>query len=70
MGNSNALTALHFLGYAGKMLSGMRTADPLIGQAYCKDGEQLLGWMSMGTPTRPAKARGEIDPGTILSNFQ
>lgn len=66
---SNALTALHILGYAGKMLSGARAADRLIGQAYCKDGEQLIGWMSMGTPRRPAQARGEIDPATILSNF-
>jgi hypothetical protein len=65
----NALTALHIMGYAGKMLSGARAADPLIGRAYCKDGEQLVGWMSMGTQTVPARARGEVDPATILSDF-
>jgi nitroreductase len=65
----NALTALHFMGYAGKMLSGARATDPAISRAYCKDGEQLLGWISMGTQKAPAKARGEIDPGIIISDF-
>jgi nitroreductase len=63
---SNALTAAHFLGYAGKMLSGARAADPLIARAYCTEGEDLLGWISIGTSTRPAIPRGEIDPGHVL----
>ena len=66
---SNALTAVHIMGYAGKMLSGVRAADPVIGRAYCKEGETLLGWISIGTPKGPPKARGEIDPATILSGF-
>ena len=65
----NALMALHIMGYAGKMLSGVRAADAVIGNAYCKEGETLLGWISIGTPKGPAKARGEIDPATILSSF-
>jgi len=66
---SNALTAVHIMGYAGKMLSGVRAADPFISRAYCKSGETLLGWISIGTPKGPAKARGEIDPVKILSVF-
>jgi hypothetical protein len=66
---SNALTALHIMGYAGKMLSGVRAADPVIEGAYCKEGEKLLGWISMGTPKGPAKPRGEIDPALIMSRF-
>ena len=66
---SNALTAIHIMGYAGKMLSGVRAADPVIARAYCQDGETLLGWISIGTPKGPAKARGEIDPAAILSSF-
>ena len=65
----NALTAVHIMGYAGKMLSGVRAADAVIRKAYCKEGETLLGWISIGTPRGPAKARGEIDPATILSSF-
>jgi len=66
---SNALTALHIMGYAGKMLSGLRAADPVIGSSYCSEGEQLVGWISIGTPKGPAKARGEIDPALILRNL-
>jgi nitroreductase len=66
---SNAMTALHIMGYAGKMLSGLRAADPVIGHAYCHEGETLLGWISIGTPKGAAKPRGEIDPAVVLSNF-
>ena len=63
---SNALTALHFMGYAGKMLSGARAADPAIIAAFCDAGETLVGWIAAGTPTAPPKARGEVDPRCVL----
>ena len=66
---SNALTALHFMGYAGKMVSGARASDPAIVAAYCAEGETLVGWISAGTPMAPAKPRGEVDAGAILSKF-
>lgn len=65
----NALTALHVMGFAGKMLSGLRAADPFIRRAFCRDGETLVGWISIGTPRQPPKPRGEIDPGLVLSDF-
>jgi nitroreductase len=66
---SNALSALHFMGYAGKMVAGDRAADPAIVSAFCGPGETLVGWITAGTPTDPAKPRGERDPGCILSSF-
>jgi nitroreductase len=66
---SNTLTALHMLGYAGKMLSGLRAADPVIRGAYCQDGETLVGWISTGTPKAGVKPRGEIDAGRIITSF-
>jgi nitroreductase len=66
---ANALNALHFMGYGAKMLSGARAADAAIVAAYCAAGESLVGWISAGTPDGPAKPRGEIDPGAILSRF-
>ncbi|HMD01939.1 MAG TPA: nitroreductase family protein, partial [Candidatus Baltobacteraceae bacterium] len=33
---SNALTALHVMGYGAKMLSGSRTADPQIANCFCR----------------------------------
>lgn len=66
---SNALTALHFMGYAAKMVSGTRASDPAIAGAYCGEGEQLVGWIVAGTPKGPATPRGEFDPASILKAF-
>ena len=64
---TNALNALHLMGYGAKMLSGARASDPVIQTAYCGPGETLVGWISTGTATAPAKPRGRNDPATILS---
>ena len=37
-------------------------ADPVIEAAYCKDGEKLLGWISMGAPKGPRKHVGKSIP--------
>lgn len=66
---SNALTALHLMGYAGKMVSGHRAADPAIVAAHCRSGETLVGWIAAGTPRGQITPRGEIDPAGILSKF-
>jgi nitroreductase len=66
---SNALTALHFMGYAAKVVSGVRAADPAIEGAYCAAGEQLVGWIVAGTAKGPIKPRGEFDPAAILKPF-
>lgn len=63
---ANALMALHLMGFGAKMLSGSRAADPQIAQAYCAPGEQLVGWISVGTPKAPAKPRGDLDPARVL----
>ncbi|MFO1314095.1 MAG: nitroreductase family protein [Burkholderiales bacterium] len=65
----NALLALHFMGYAGKMVSGARAADPAIVAAHCREGETLVGWIAAGTPDGPAQPRGDIDPARILAVF-
>ncbi|MDP1716518.1 MAG: hypothetical protein Q8L40_00435, partial [Burkholderiales bacterium] len=66
---SNALTALHLMGYAGKMVSGHRAADPAIVAAHCRSGETLVGWIAAGTAKGEITPRGEIDPAGILSEF-
>ena len=50
---SNALNALHFMGFAGKMVAGARASDPAINAAYCAEGEVLLdgeGILAMDLP--------------------
>ncbi len=66
---SNALTALHLMGYAGKMVSGARAADPAIAGAYCRDGEVLVGWIAAGTARHAPRPRGDVDPAGILAAF-
>lgn len=66
---ANALNALHFMGYAGKMVAGARVSDPAIVAAHCAEGESLLGWIVTGTAKEPAQPRGEMDPGCVLRDF-
>lgn len=66
---TNVLNALHLMGYGAKMLSGLRAADPQIGRAFCQPGEQLVGWISCGTPAGPVKARGDDDVEAIVRRF-
>lgn len=68
-GVTNVMNALHFLGYAGKMLSGARVADPVIARAFCAPNEQLLGWISAGTPTAAPKPRQSPDPRSLFRSF-
>lgn len=66
---ANVLNALHFMGFGAKMLSGLRAADPHIGRAFCRDGEQLVGWISTGTPMAAPRAREADDVGRITATF-
>jgi nitroreductase len=54
---TNFLNAAHALGFAGKMLSGAKVRDPLLSQAFCSPGETLVGWIALGTATRPPATR-------------
>jgi len=44
------LLAAHMMGYGGKMLSGGKVRDAAIQAAFCRPGEQLVGWVALGTP--------------------
>lgn len=66
---TNILNALHFMGFGAKMLSGLRATDPQVGAAFCRDGEQLVGWISVGTPTAPLRPRGGDSVEAIVSRF-
>ena len=60
---TNFLNAAHLLGYGGKMLSGAKVRDAHIQAAFCGPGELLLGWVSLGTPTR--RAQGPARKGGV-----
>jgi nitroreductase len=66
---ANVLNALHFMGFGAKMLSGLRAADPIIVKAFCRNGEVLVGWISVGTPRARPQARGADVIKAIVSEF-
>lgn len=66
---TNAVNALHLMGYGAKMVAGARAEDPAIVAAHCRPGEKLVGWICAGTPKDAPKPRGDVDPDTILSRF-
>ena len=61
------MNALHFLGFGAKILSGRKCQHPAIVQAFCDDGEQLVGFVCIGTPTRGLEPREKDEPGPLLA---
>jgi len=66
---ANAMNALQLLGYAGKVLSGVRASDPEITAAFCEAGETLVGWIAAGTAATPPQPREPDDPGAIVREW-
>ncbi len=66
----NFMNALHALGYGAKILSGRKCQHPALVQAFCEEGEQLVGFTCIGTPTRELEAREPDDAGARLSHWR
>ena len=66
---TNILNAAHLMGFAGKMLSGEKVRDPAISAAFCKQGETLVGWVSLGTPNKALSTNREKPVAEVLSYF-
>lgn len=54
---TNLLNAAHALGFAAKILSGDKVRSPDLINAFCRSGEQLVGWICMGTADRELRSR-------------
>ncbi|MEK9801939.1 MAG: nitroreductase family protein, partial [Curvibacter sp.] len=65
----NFMNAVHALGYGAKILSGRKCQHPALAQAFCEDGEQLVGFTCIGTPTRALEPREADDTGPRLSDW-
>ena len=66
---TNFLNAVHALGFAAKMLSGDKARAPHIAQAFCQPGEMLVGWISIGTATRPVSGHKRKDAHEVLHHW-
>lgn len=60
------LAAAHGLGYAGKILSGAKVRAPAVVAAFCEPGETLVGWIGLGTPSRPPAQKHDKPPAGQL----
>jgi nitroreductase len=65
------LLAAHLMGYGGKMLSGGKVRDPAIQAAFCRPGEQLVGWVALGTPLgSPARRLDKPRAADVIGDWQ
>lgn len=63
----NFMNALHIMGFGAKILSGRKCQHPALVQAFCEEGEQLVGFTCIGTPTRELEPREKDEAATRLS---
>lgn len=67
---TNFLNAVHLMGYAAKTLSGRKCSHPLLREAFCGEGETLVGFVCVGTATKPALPRSVDDAAAQISHWQ
>lgn len=63
------MNAAHFMGYGAKILSGRKCLHPALVQAFCADGEQLIGFSCVGTATRKQEPQEKDEAGPLLSTW-
>lgn len=67
---TNFMNAAHALGYAGKMLSGSKVRAAPVVAAFCGPGEQLVGWVVMGTAQKTGSPKfHKPDPAEVLRDW-
>jgi nitroreductase len=66
---TNLLNAAHALGFAGKMLSGDKARAAAIVQAFCRPGEALVGWVSLGTPVKRGRTSKSKTVAEVLREW-
>lgn len=66
---ANFMNAVHSMGYGAKILSGRKCQHPALVQAFCEEGEQLVGFTCIGTATKPPEPREKDEVGPRLSSW-
>lgn len=66
---ANFMNAVHIMGYGAKILSGRKCQHPAIVRAFCADGEQLVGFICIGTATRQLEPREKDEVVGRLSDW-
>lgn len=67
---TNFVNAAHMLGFGAKMLSGRKVRSAPVVAAFCTPGETLVGWIVLGTPSRPPMPKFDKPaPGQVLQDW-
>ncbi|MGV3726923.1 nitroreductase family protein [Hydrogenophaga sp.] len=67
---TNLLNAAHALGYGGKMLSGSKVRAAPVVAAFCEPGEQLVGWVVLGTARKAGSPKfNKPDPSQVTRDW-
>jgi nitroreductase len=66
---ANFMNAVHIMGFGAKILSGRKCQHPPIVRAFCAEGEQLVGFICVGTATRDLEPREQDDAAPLLSDW-
>lgn len=68
---TNFLNAVHAMGYGGKMLSGAKVRAAPVVAAFCEPGEQLVGWVVLGTPRKRGTPKfDKPDAASVMSDWK
>ena len=67
---TNLLNAAHALCYGGKMLSGSKVRAAPVVAAFCEPGEQLVGWVVLGTARKAGSPKfNKPDPAQVTRDW-
>ena len=66
----NLLHAAHAMGYAAGWLTGWPAFSDKVRDAFGTEHQRLVGFMFIGTPSRPLDERPRPDMGAIVSRWQ
>ena len=65
----NLLHAAHAMGYVGGWLTGWEAYSPKVTAAFARPGEQIAGFVFIGSPGRELEERPRPDPAEIVRNW-
>ena len=65
----NLLHAAHAMGYAAGWLTGWPAFSPQVRDAFGSADQRLVGFVFIGTPSRPLEERPRPDMGAIVSRW-
>jgi nitroreductase len=66
----NLLLAAHAKGYVGGWITGWATYSDMVRGAFCREGEQIAGFLFLGTPAHPLEERPRPALDFVLSEWQ